>query len=159
MNYKQAAENRKLIQKLKKDLKKQEEYKEMCEKYYKPIDFVDDIKITFEPLDVSAKTINGEEIILNERLLDDKYTEILKYLIHEIQHCGQSAAGKVKETPSKEDYLDDKNEQEAFRAQISFQSRHEDPEEVQEYIENLLDHHDIKGKERQEKIKILTKDL
>lgn len=139
-----------LVKKMKTDVKDEKEYLEMCEKYDKDIDFIDGVKISFAPLDVSAKTINGE-VILNEKLLDESWEDKIKYIVHEITHVSQQESGLVDGKTDKEDYLDDPNEQEAFEAQISYMKRHESPEEVQEYIENLLDHHDIKGKEREEK--------
>jgi len=158
MNYQVKAKQRRLIQKLKMALKKEKEFIEKCEKYDRRPNFIDDVKVSFQPLDVSAKTINGE-IILNESLLEKDWVEQMRYLLHESTHVLQQEAGQVNGKVDKDNYLDDENEQEAFQAQISFQNKHEGPEEVQEYIENLLDHHDIKGKERKEKEKMLTEEV
>ena len=150
----------KIINKLKDATKKEDEYIEKCEKYHKDIDFIDDVNISFDDeLDVSAKTINGE-IFLNGKLFDNgDWDEKMRYIIHEIVHVMQQEAGMVNEKIDKDHYLDDKNEQEAFRAQISYMSDHDSSEELQRYLEQLLDHHDIKGKERMDKIRELTKDL
>ena len=147
------------IKALKNALKQEDEYLEKCEKYHKNKNFVDSVQISFEPdLDVSAKTINGQ-ILLNDKLFDKEWDVQMRYVIHEIIHAMQQDVGKVKGKVDKNKYLDDKNEQEAFTAQISYMCEHDNTEEVQEYIENLLDHHDIKGKERKDKAKKLTEDL
>jgi len=153
-------EQEQLIDKLKKGLKKEEEYIEKCEEYDKDIDFVDNVNITFDDdLDVSAKTVNGE-IFLNGKLFEEgDWADCMRYVLHEMVHVFQQNAGKVKGKVDKDHYLDDKNEQEAFQAQISYMADNESPEELQQYLEQLLDHHDIKGKERKEKIKELTKDI
>jgi hypothetical protein len=144
-----------IVEKMKTDVKDEKEYLELCEKYNKNKDFIDEIEITFEPLDVSAKTINGK-IILNEKLIDAPWKDKMRYLIHETTHVLQQEVGKVDGKTKKEDYLDDPNEQEAFKAQISYMEKKESPEEIQEYIEELLDHHNIRGKERKEKKEELT---
>lgn len=149
-----------LILKFKKDVKTQPVYLDLCKKYDEDIDVIDDVKISFLPLDVSAKTINGQ-IIINESLLtDEDWVGVERYFIHELTHVFQQKHNKVQGVVDREDYLDDKNEQEAFQAQIKFMDDNGDSEEeIQEYLEHLLDHHNIKGKERKEKIKKLTKDI
>ena len=140
-------------------IKKEKPFLDKCKEYKKGPDFIDQVKISFEPLDVSAKTINGT-IILNEELLEDgDWDDIMRYVVHEIIHVMQQEAGMVNGKTSDEDYLDDKNEQEAFQTQIEYMDEHVSPKELQEYLENLLDHHDIEGKERKEKRRILTKEI
>ena len=150
---------KRLINKLKEDTKKQDPYIKKCKKYNKDITFIDDVEIMFEPIDVSAKTINGI-IILNQKLLKDgDWDDIMKYIIHEVTHCFQQEAGLVNEQVEKDKYLDDDNEKEAFRAQLEYMDTHETNEEIQEYLENLLDHHNVKRHQRKEYIKELTKDI
>lgn len=146
-------------QALKSAIKKEDEYLEKCEEYGENLNFANKINIYFDPnLDVSAKTVNGE-IFLNDKLYDKPWDVQMRYVIHEMTHCLQQKNGKVNGKVDKDRYLDDENEQEAFSAQISYMCEHDSAEEVQEYIENLLTHHDIKGKERKEKAKKLTEDL
>lgn len=151
---------RALVAKLKRSVKKEPEYLKKCEEYGKNLDFVDGVDISFKDgLDVSAKTVNGE-VFLNGNLFDNgDWVDQMRYIIHEVTHVMQQDAGKVDGPVSKADYLDDKNELEAFRAQISYMSSHESPEEVQHYLEQLLDHHNIRGKERVEKARKLTSDI
>lgn len=147
-----------LIAKLKEALKKEEPYLEKCKEYGESPNIVDFVKVTFEPLDVSAKTINGR-IILNENLFDQgDWNDQLRYLIHEVVHVLQQKNGMVEGKTDREDYLDDPNEQEAFQVQLEYMDEHT-PEEVQQYLENLLDHHDIEGKERKEKKEKLTENI
>jgi hypothetical protein len=149
-----------LIKKLKKEIKKEDEYIEKCEEYSKDPDFINGVEISFDDnLDVSAKTVNGE-IFLNGKLFDGgDWDDQMRYVIHEITHVMQQEAGKVKEKTDRDDYLDDENEIEAFQAQLSYMSENESPEEIQKYLEQLLDHHGIKGKERKLKIEELTEDV
>ncbi|MFA5048998.1 MAG: hypothetical protein WC516_08295 [Patescibacteria group bacterium] len=176
MNYKQLSQNRikkahfnrikRLEEKysdrikfLKSIIKKDKVYLDKCKEYDREPSFIDDVNVYFSPIDVSAKTVNGE-IFLNENLFNEPIEKQLRYLGgHEIIHVMQQEAGKVNGKVDKEDYLDDPNEQEAFKTQLKFQCEHESAEEIQDYIENLLDHHDIRGKEREEKAKILVEDL
>jgi hypothetical protein len=150
---------KRLIKRLKQDVKKQEPYLKKCEEYDRDPDMIDDVQMSFEPLDVSAKTVNGV-IILNENLIETgKWEDIMRYCIHEITHVMQQEAGKVDGKVDKDKYLDDENEQEAFQAQIEYMDDHEPPEKIQQYLEQLLDHHDIQGPKREHYIRELTKDI
>ena len=148
------------IKKLKEGVKKEQEFLDKCKEYGISPDFVGGVEISFDDdLDVSAKTINGE-IFLNGALFDaDNWIDQIRYTLHELIHCMQQEAGKVNEKTNNEDYLDDPNEVEAFQAQIAYMADHESPKEIQEYLEQLLDHHNIQGKERREKIKELTEEI
>lgn len=159
-NIKRKKEMEEKIKELKELVKKEDAFLEKCEEYDASPDFIDDVKISYDDnLDVSAKTINGE-VFLNGKLFDSNDTcDNVRYIVHELTHCLQQEAGYVDGPVDKEDYLDDPNEQEAFQAQLDFMKEHESPEEIQKYLENLLDHHGIKGKERREKIKKLTENL
>ena len=145
-----------MIAELRERLKGSQTARLLCDKYDEEPDFIDNIPIRFEPLDVSAKTVNGE-IILNAKLLEGDFRDNMRYLIHEFVHCLQQEHGKVDEVTKDEDYLDDPNEVEAFKAQIDFMETAYDPEEIQTYLDGLMNHHDIKGKERIQKIKELEK--
>ena len=158
MDYNKKADQRKLIIKLKRALQKEQSFIDKCKEYDRDPSFVEDVHISFEPLDVSAKTVNGR-VYLNEKLFDGgDWDDQMRYCIHECVHVAQQEAGVVDGKVEKDSYLDDENEQEAFQVQLEYMDEHT-PEEIQEYLEHLLDHHDIKGKERKEKIKELTKDI
>jgi hypothetical protein len=140
-NIKRKKEMEDFIEKLKEITKKEEAYIEICEKYNKDIDFIDDVNISYDDnLDVSAKTINGD-IFLNGKLFDSKeMNDNVRYFCHELTHVAQQAAGAVDGPVDKEDYLDDPNEQEAFQVQLDFMKEHEPPEEIEKFkklTENL----------------------
>jgi hypothetical protein len=116
---------------------------------------IDETKIEFEPLDVSAKTVDGV-VILNEKLLDGEWREILRYASHEMIHRFQQLTSDVSKEGNK-DYLDQDGEIEAFRTQREVMEEMYDPVEVQRYLENLVDYHGLKGKERLEKIRELKR--
>jgi hypothetical protein len=157
--HKKKAQTRRLIQRLKRQIKKEEPFLEKCKKYNKDPNFVDDIKLSFKPLDVSAKTVNGD-VIINEQLLEEgDWDDIMRYVIHEITHVMQQEAGKVDGVTDKEDYLEDENEVEAFGVQVEYMDEHVPKQELQEYLENLLDHHGVEGKERKKILRNLTKDI
>ncbi len=146
-----------VVKDLKNKVKAEESFLEKCKEYKRDPSFIDEVHISFEPLDVSAKTVNGK-IFINEKLLHGDEEERMRYVIHEAVHVMQQEDGKV-DGKSDKDYLDDPNEQEAFKTQISYMADHENPEEVQKYIEHLLDHHNIEGRERGEKKEKLSEDV
>jgi hypothetical protein len=147
----------KLIDNLRKRLKRTKVARRLCGKYGEDPDFIDSVLIRFEPLDVSAKTVDGE-ILLNDKLLDGEVRDCLRYLAHELVHCLQQKHGKVEERKSDNvDYLDDPNEKEAFKAQVDFMETTYTPEEIQTYLDGLMKHHDVRGKERLQKIKELKR--
>lgn len=141
---------------LRKRLKNTKTARRLCAKYGEEPEFIDNVPIRFEPLDVSAKTVDGE-VILNERLLEGEVRDVLRYLVHELTHCLQQKHGKVDGESKAGDYLDDPNEIEAFKAQIDDMETRYSPAEIQEYLDGLMDHHGLKGKERRDKIKELAK--
>jgi hypothetical protein len=151
-------EDLKLIKNIKNDIKEEQEIIDKFEEYDEDLSLIDDVDISFQDLDVSAKTLNGE-IILNEKLKHSDWDDMLRYVVHELVHVLQQRAGKVNQESQAKDYLDDENEIEAFQTQLSFMSDNDSPEEIQEYLEGLLDHHNIKGKERVEKIKKLVEEI
>ena len=157
---KRKQEQKKLIDKIRELVKSEDSYLDLCEEYGEDINFIDGIDISFDDdLDVSAKTVNGE-VFLNGHLFDKgDMCDNVRYIIHEATHCLQQWHNLVREQVSKDNYLDDKNEQEAFQFQIQYMEDHVSQEEIQEYLEHLLDHHGIEGKERMEKIKKLTKNI
>lgn len=121
------------------------------------INEIDFIPTYFKDLDVSAKTDHGI-VYLNYKLLTDgDFFKDFSYLIHEYTHWLQQTTGN-KPTQSSDDgsYLDNPAEQEGFQNQIDFISDHFGDEEANDYVDNLLDHHDITSKdEKDDKKEIL----
>ncbi len=157
---KRKRELEKQVEKLVNMIKKEDVYLKKCKEYDKDPDFIDNVEIEFDDgLDVSGKTVNGH-IFLNGALFDDGDVEDqLRYVLHELVHVMQQRSGMVSGKAKNKSYLDDENEQEAFKAQLQYMDDNYTEEEVQDYLEGLLDHHNIEGKERREKIRILTEDM
>jgi hypothetical protein len=144
-----------LINILRTMLKKEKAVQKVLKKHGLNDSVIDHVSIKFEPLDVSAKTVDGT-IILNEKLLDSELRDIIRYVAHELCHVGQQLTSDVSEDLDK-DYLDQDGEVEAFQTQIDVMEEMYDPEEIQVYLDGLMKHHDIHGKERLQKIKELKK--
>lgn len=143
------------IQEAKDLLKRDPVMREMCNKYKFDIEDIDLIPIKFDDIDVSARTDKGI-ITMNWQLLekDNIIDNLNSYLIHEINHFVRQS---ITPTQSADDgsYLDNKDEQEAFSYQIDFIDHNFGRQEAEDYVDQVLDHHNIKGKEREEKKDIL----
>ena len=125
--------------------------KEICKENKIDKDFLLGVPISFDELDVSAKTIDGS-IILNKKLIEKEFDIVMRYVIHELVHAIQHADGKSKDNGDKErDYLDKETEVDAFVEQIKFDKENRGEEAAEEYVEELLDHHNLTGKKREEK--------
>jgi len=152
---------------MKEQVKKDPAVMEKFKEYGVELDEIDNVSVSFCDLDVSAKT-KDEEIFLNIKMLDedsnvDDPTHYLvhelihfdptHYLVHELIHFLQQSTGnhKCQHDQEKEEYLDLETEEEAFKTQVDYKKREESEEEAEDYVENLLDHHDMKGKKREEK--------
>jgi hypothetical protein len=121
--------------------------------YDVPLKEIWDVRVSFCKLDVSAKTKNMK-IYLNEEMLSEnsKVKDPTHYLVHELVHYLQQKTGKnLSKLKADDDYLDKPTEEEAFKTQIDFKKRVESPQEAENYVNNLLDHHDLHGKKREEK--------
>ena len=144
------------IKEMKETIKKDPEIIAKFKEYNVPLSDIDIVSVGFCPLDVSAKTKN-KKIYLNEEMLNDdsKVKDPTHYLAHEIIHYLQQLTNKNLAKNKADDYLDKPTEMEAFQTQVDFKKRHENEEEAENYVDRLLDHHDIEGKERKEKKKEL----
>ena len=145
------------INKGKSFIKKDKVMIKTFKEYGVDINEIDFIPTYFKDLDVSAKTDHGI-VCLNYKLLTDgDFFKDFSYLIHEYTHWLQQTTGN-KPTQSSDDgsYLDNPAEQEGFQNQIDFISDHFGDEEANDYVDNLLDHHDITSKdEKNDKKEIL----
>jgi uncharacterized protein YxeA len=139
-----------LINKARKYIKNDKTWKKVCEEYGETPDIIDYIPIKFGNVDVSAKTDHGV-IILNWRLLCDGEFDKNKdysYLIHEGSHYLQQTCGtKPTQSADDGDYLKNPYEVEGFQNQVEYIANHEGEKEAENYVDDLLDHHDKDGKE------------
>lgn len=136
-----------MIKKLKAYLKTDETTLKMFEEYGVDIEELEYIPMMFGNLDVSAKTDHGI-IIYNYRLLTDgDFFKDFSYGVHEMTHWLQQTTG-AKATTSSDDesYLDNPFEQEGFQNQVVYIADQFGEEEAENYVDDLLDHHDIESK-------------
>ena len=114
--------------------------------------FLKSVSISFDDLDVSAKTQNGN-IVLNQKLMDKPFPVMMRYVIHELTHAVQHIVhnGSMK-SDKNEDYLEKDSEVEAFQRQIEYQVDNTSFKETEEYVENLIEYHDT-PRSKEESIK------
>ena len=144
-----------IIKRLKEKMKKNKIVKKKFKEYGIPISKIDDIDMSFADMDVSAKT-KDKRIFFNSRFLDNGGDfEEEHYCPHELVHYLQQATDSLDRREMDKDYLDNKHEQEAFKSQIEYKKEEDGPREAKRYVNQVLDHHDVKGKERKEKKKRL----
>lgn len=142
-----------LIAKVKELLKTSPIVKAMFEEFQVSVDEIDNAPIDFAKLDVSAKT-KDKKIYLNEDFLQDgEFVEEMHYIVHELCHYLQQALGEVREYKDLEEksYLDKPTEIEAFQYQVQFMKDEYGANVAQEYVEDLLDFHEVSGEEASEK--------
>lgn len=136
-----------MINKLRNFLKKDEVVQEAFKEYGVNIDELDFIPMKFGDIDVSAKTDHGV-IIYNYRLLcDGDFFKDYSYGVHEMTHWLQQTTG-TKPTKSSDDgdYLKNPYEQEGFQNQLEYISDHFGDDEAEEYVDRLLEHHEVDDK-------------
>jgi hypothetical protein len=136
-----------MIKKLREFLKQDDTTKDMFKEYGVEIEEIDFIPMRFGNLDVSAKTDHGV-IVFNYKLLcDGDFFEDFSYGVHEITHWLQQTTG-TKPTQSSDEgsYLDNPFEQEGFQNQVQYIADNFGDQEAEEYVDQLLDHHEIDDK-------------
>lgn len=140
-----------LLKKMRDRLKKDEVVQKMFREYEVEIEEIDWIPMKFGKLEVSAKTDHGV-IIFNWKLLcDGDFLDDYSYGVHEITHFLQQTCGdKPTQSADDGDYLKNPHEQEGFQYQVEYIAKNEGEERAQEYVDDLLDHHDKDGKEKEE---------
>lgn len=140
-----------MIKKLREFLKKDDVVKRMFKEYDVDIAEIDFIPMRFGNLDVSAKTDHGV-IIFNYKLLTDgDFFKDFSYGVHEITHWLQQTTG-TKPTQSSDDgsYLDNPYEQEGFQNQVEYIAENFGDSEAEEYVDQLLEHHEIEDEDEVE---------
>ena len=137
-----------MLKKMREFLKTDEVTQKMFKEYGIDIGEIDLIPMMFGNIDVSAKTDHGI-IIFNYRLLTDgDFFKDFSYGVHEITHWLQQTAGdKPTQSADDGDYLQNKYEQEGFKNQVEYISNQFGKDEAENYVDDLLEHHDKDGKE------------
>jgi len=136
-----------LIRKMKAHIKKDETLIKKFEEYDVPIDEIDYIPMKFGDIEVSGKTDHGL-IIFNYKLLcDGDFLKDYSYAIHEVTHYLQQTCGESGTKPSNDgDYLDNPYEIEGFQTQLEYIADQHGEQEAEDYVDHLLDHHEIDDK-------------
>ena len=141
--------NNDIISKIRNQLKQEGVVSEICTEHGFDTSIIDGIVIMFDPtLDVSAKTINSK-ISLNEKLKADDcdgepWSILMRYAIHELTHALQHMAREGEaDADDGKDYLDRDDEMEAFQNQIQFDLKERGPDAVIDYIDDLLEYHEV----------------
>lgn len=150
-----------MIKKMREYLKKNEVVQKMFKEYDVDIEEIDYIPMMFGNLDVSAKTDKGILIFNFKLLTDGDFFEDFSYGTHEVCHWLQQTTG-TKATRSSDDgnYLKNPYEQEAFTKQISYISDQHGEDKAEEYVNDLLNHHEVEDKKEREKLeKTLLKEV
>lgn len=134
--------------------------KDICKENNIDEDFLFGVCIKFDDLDVSAKTVDSE-IILNNKLIEKSFDVIMRYVIHELVHAIQHCENEDKKTKKRKnkDYLDNESEIEAFQKQILYQSENNGDSSAEEYVDELLEYHKIKGDKAEKKKEELMEEV
>lgn len=150
----------KLLQLIRQHIFDSDTYQKMCSKsnldpniiFYSPMAFAD--------LDVSARTQHG--IIYFNSKLKNNPQEIDHYMVHEFTHVIQQCFGDepTQGSNDSDDYLENPFEVEGFNYQTAYIAEDEGPEEAEQYIERVLDHHDVpESKKDKKKLSLLDSSL
>jgi len=144
-----------LINAIKHMLKSNDVVKRMFLDFGESVDILDSIPVEFADMKASAKT-KGGKVFLNKKLLEDgDFSQDIHYIVHEANHWLQQKHNSVKDYDIDDDtdYLDLPFEVEAFRNQVKFMSEFYGEKDADDYVEELLDFHELAGKERARKKK------
>ena len=113
--------------------------------------FLKSVSISFDELEVSAKTQNGN-IILNQKLMDKPFQVMMRYVIHELTHAVQHILNDGSKGNDDDSYLEKDSEVEAFQRQIEYQADNSSIKETKKYVDKLIDYHET-PKRKEESIK------
>ena len=83
--------------------------------------------------------------------MDEEFEIIMRYAIHELVHSLQHMKMKGLEMFEEEEYLDRDDEIEAFQYQIEYESKERGQDEAEQYVDDLIEYHEIPEEEREDK--------
>ncbi len=155
------AKLKELIDQAREFLKTDPTWIKICKDYDQSPDIIDLFPIKFGDLDVSASTNHGV-ITLNYKLLcDGDFFKDYSYILHEGLHVFQQCLNsKPTQNSNDENYLHNPHEQESFKHQVEYIAHHFGDQEAEDYVDNLLDHHDVKSKHEKDELEaIFLKDI
>jgi|SRR5271166_2969728 len=136
-----------MLKKMREYLKQNDVVQKMFQEYEVDISEIDFIPMMFGNLEVSAKTDHGILIFNYKLLTDGDFFEDFSYGVHEMTHWLQQTTG-TKATKSSDDgsYLDNPYEQEGFQNQVQYIADQFGEGEAEQYVDDLLEHHEIDSK-------------
>jgi len=142
---------RPLIDKVKKRIKNDPTIKEMLDKYDVDSEEIDLVPMCFAHIDVSARTDHGI-IYFNVKLVEDgNFDNDDHYLVHELTHYFQQTTGNQATQGANEgDYLENEDEIEGFQNQTKYLSETRSEEDAEEYVDQVLDHHEVSDEDERE---------
>lgn len=143
-----------IINKVRQRIKNHPTIQKMLGEYGLETDEIDFIPMCFADLDVSARTDHAI-IYFNYKLLEDgDFENDDHYMVHEITHYFQQTSGNGPTQGSEDsDYLDNKEEIEGFQNQTEYLSETRDDHTAEDYIEMVLDHHEVNDENERNKRK------
>lgn len=146
----------KFIEKMRDYLRDDETVHRMFKEYNVDIKELDFIPMCFSDLDVSAKTDHGI-IYFNFKLLcDADFYKDFAYGVHEITHWLQQTTGDGPTQGADEgSYLHNPYEQEGFVNQIEFIAKEFGDGEAEEYVDDLLKHHEVKNEKKKDELEAI----
>jgi hypothetical protein len=140
-----------IIAQVRSELKNSDIAKEICQEYNFNTDIIDGLSITFsDDLESSAKTVDSK-IQLSTDLLNEGFEIIMRYAIHELVHALQHLVLKGIDPYTNKEYLDRDDEVEAFQFQIAYDSEERGIDKVEDYVDDLLEYHEIPNSEKEDK--------
>lgn len=143
------------LSKIKQELKKNDIAREICQEHGFDIDIIDGIPMEFiDDLESSAKTIDSR-IQLSTSLLDEEFEVMMRYAIHELVHSLQHMRAEGINVNEDSEYLDREDELEAFKFQVKYDAEERGLNEAIDYVEDLVEYHEIPDEEKEDKKKEL----
>jgi hypothetical protein len=140
-----------LLSKVKKTLMEDDIAAEICNEFGFDVDIISGIPIEFDDsIESTAKTINSH-IKLNTSLMDAEFEVIMRYAIHELVHALQHMTEEANEQENNAEYLDRDDELEAFQYQIEYESDARGPDVAEQYVDDLIEYHEIPEEEKEDK--------
>lgn len=140
-----------LLAEIKQEMKENDIVAEICQEHGFDIDIIDGIPMEFvDDLEASAKTIDSR-IQLNSELLNEEFEIIMRYAVHELVHSLQHMKAENIDPYATDEYLDRGDELEAFQFQIAYDAEERGEDEAVDYVEDLIEYHEIPPEEQEEK--------
>lgn len=149
-----------LINRMRAYLKKDPTMNKVFDEYDVDISEIDLVPMAFKEIDTSATTDHGIIYFSYKLLCDGDFFKDFAYGVHECTHWIQQCSGdKPTKGANDGEYLDNEYEIEGFQNQIEWLAETFGKEEAEKYTDQMLGHHELKGKDKEEKFEELTEKI